>query len=199
MYVCRAERGALGIFRGHARWFCLHIPRSCARREPLQWGEAGRGLGEPGTGAVIFRGRGRFRVPPVITDWSSLLHVVRSAVGVILTSPSLLVEGVRSGSRRRNAATASSLAGGMPGYVGGAQRRMGWRCTMWPVYRVMTRTCVGDRAEPGTSNGMLRTGHTAESSLSCLSRCRPRTLILTRQLPIVSIVTGCGCKSLSSR
>ena len=31
---------------------------------------------------------------------------------MILTSPSLLVEGVRSGSRRRNAASASALAGG---------------------------------------------------------------------------------------
>lgn len=31
---------------------------------------------------------------------------------MILTSPSLLVEGVRSGSRRRNAATPSPLAGG---------------------------------------------------------------------------------------
>ena len=86
--ACRAERGALCTFRGHAHWFCLHIPRSCVRREPPQWGEAGRGLGEHGTGAVIFRGRGRFRVPPVITDRYSFLHIVRSAVGVILTSPS---------------------------------------------------------------------------------------------------------------
>ena len=49
--VCRAERGALCTFRGHAHWFCLHIPRSCVRREPPQWGEAGRGSGgnmEPG-------------------------------------------------------------------------------------------------------------------------------------------------------
>ena len=41
---------------------------------------------------------------------------------MILTSPSLLVEGVRSGSRRRNAATASSLVGGVPGRNRSAQR-----------------------------------------------------------------------------
>ena len=64
---------------------------------------------------MIFRGRGRFRVPPsAISDWSSLLHVLRSVVVVILTSPSLLVEGVRSGSRRRNGPDTSTQVGGGP-------------------------------------------------------------------------------------
>ena len=41
---------------------------------------------------------------------------------MILTSPSLLVEGVRSGSRRRNAATVSSLARGILSPFCGVQR-----------------------------------------------------------------------------
>jgi hypothetical protein len=53
--------------------------------------------------------------PPVISNNIPLLQLVRSGVGVILTSPSLLVEGVRSGSRRRNAATPSVLARGGAG------------------------------------------------------------------------------------
>src|SRR5450755_62313 len=48
--------------------------------------------------------------------------VCASGVGVILTSPSCLVEGVRSGSRRRNAATASSLVGWVP------RRNRGTQC-----------------------------------------------------------------------
>ena len=50
---------------------------------------------------------------------------------MILTLPSLLVEGVRSGSRKRNAATPSSLTGGLPGRNRGIQHlceRM-LRCT----------------------------------------------------------------------
>ena len=75
----RAERGALDTFPGNARWFCLLLPRHPGRRDPLCMapssitGTAGTGIsgggrkgvwGEHGTGAVIFRGRGRFRVPP---------------------------------------------------------------------------------------------------------------------------------------
>src|SRR5271165_2678504 len=80
----RAERGALCTFHRHVWRFCLHLPWPSVRTVSLS----------------------------AILDWSPLLQVVRSGVGVILTSPSLLVEGVRSGSRRRNAATASPLAGG---------------------------------------------------------------------------------------
>jgi hypothetical protein len=121
-------------FHGHARWFYLPIPRSSVGREPPHWGEAGRGLGEPGTGAVIFRGRGRFRVPPVITDRYPLLHIVRSGVGVILTSPSLLVEGVRSGSRRRNGPDTSTQAraGARPESRRAAQRWRTLRCA-WDI------------------------------------------------------------------
>ena len=102
-----------------------HLPRSCAlvllapstvmstAGTRTLFGEAGRGAwGETSNRAVIFRGRGGSGFPPSNFKLYPLLQFVRSAVGVILTSPSLLVEGVRSGSRRRNAATASVLAGG---------------------------------------------------------------------------------------
>ena len=122
----RAERGILCTFLGHVRWFCLLFPRSWgAVTSPPVWVEAGGGLGEPRTGAC-FPGPGGFWVSPQsIPDWSPLLHVLRSGVGVILTSPSLLVEGVRSGSRRRNAATASPLAGEGIRLGGGDQQQSG--------------------------------------------------------------------------
>ncbi len=94
-----------------------------------------RGRDFPGPGAVPGS-------PSAISDWSSLLHVLRSVVVVILTSPSLLVEGVRSGSRRRSAASASALAGGG---IGPESRRAapvwGERCAVLPVCGVCRRIC----------------------------------------------------------
>ena len=99
---------------GYTHWFCLQIPRSRVWREQtLALGEAGKGvLGETWNWAVILRGRGGSGFPPSYSEFFPLLQFVRSGVGGILTSPSCLVEGVRSGSRRRNAATASPLARG---------------------------------------------------------------------------------------
>ena len=54
---------------------------------------------------------------------------------MILTSPSLLVEGVRSGSRRRNAATASPLVerGAEPHHTTPVPH-IRVRRVIWPVY-----------------------------------------------------------------
>ena len=94
--------------------------------------------------------------PSAILDWSPLLHVVRSGVGVILTSPSLLVEGVRSGSRRRNAATASVAGRRGSARNRGLQRPAGWsrHCAvgMWG----MPGTCAGGRAKPGIAQRAFR-------------------------------------------
>ena len=76
----------------------------------------------------------------------SLLQVVRSGVGVILTSPSgPLGVGVRSGSRKRNAATASFLAGGGAGpeSLRTAAYRRTWR------YAVSMRGMSGSRSGLG--------------------------------------------------
>ena len=58
---------------------------------------------------------------------------MRSGVGGILTSPSCLVEGVRSGSWRRNAATASSLVRGVLGRNRGVKHPYGEGCALPPV------------------------------------------------------------------
>ena len=70
----------------------------------------------PGTGAVVLRGRGRFRVPSVrFPDWSSLLSVYSWSRAVVFpTSATLHCEGLRSGTRRRRGASASAQAGGGP-------------------------------------------------------------------------------------
>jgi hypothetical protein len=113
-----------------------HLPRSCAlvllapstvmsaagTTVACRGGRKG-GLGgnlEPGR---VFRGRGGSGFPPSQFRIVPLLQFVRSGVGGILTSPSCLVEGVRSGSRRRNAATASVLVEGTPGRNRGVQRQ----------------------------------------------------------------------------
>ena len=81
------------------------------------WGGRNGGLGEnlePGRG---FAGPGGFRVfPSAFPDWSPLLSVYSCSRAVVfLTSPSCLVEGVRSGTRRRRGASASAQAGGGTG------------------------------------------------------------------------------------
>jgi hypothetical protein len=80
----------------------LHLPQSSYGKEPLRlhlhgnWyggtvvsGGGRKGAwGKPGTGAVVSRGRGRFRVSPSATAFVSLLQFVRSGAVVIPTSPS---------------------------------------------------------------------------------------------------------------
>ncbi len=103
---------------GNPSWFAPSTVTGAAGTVISEGGR--RGLGEPGTGAVIFRGRGRFRVPPAIPDWYPSCQFVRSGAGVILTSAAR--SGVRSGSRKRNAATASVLVEGLLASVVGAYR-----------------------------------------------------------------------------
>jgi len=66
--------------------------------------------GYPAPGPWFSGGGGGSGFPPVLHQFVSLLLFVRSGAVVIPTSPSgPLGVGVRSGSRKRNAATASSL------------------------------------------------------------------------------------------
>jgi hypothetical protein len=90
---------------------CIFHGHSCDGNRRIGWRQEG-GLGEHGTGAVIFRGRGRFRVPPVITDLVSPPSVCAEWSRRDPDLASCLVEGVRSGSRKRNAATTSPQARG---------------------------------------------------------------------------------------
>jgi hypothetical protein len=64
--------------------------------------------------AVILRGRGGSGFSPsAFPDWSPLLSVYSCSRAVVFpTSLSCLVEGVRSGTRRRRGASASAQAGG---------------------------------------------------------------------------------------
>jgi hypothetical protein len=115
--------------------------------------------GKPGTGPCFSGAGGVPGFPPVIENNIPLLQFVRSGVGVILTSPSLLVEGVRSGSRRRNAATPSPLA------RGGAEPESRPAAPAWAVTALCSQYVEdagdmrGSRAEPGISpasrNGLL--------------------------------------------
>jgi hypothetical protein len=81
-------------------------------------GEAGMGAwGKTWNRAVFSWGRGGSGFPPsAFPDWSSLLSVhSQSRAVVFLTSPSCLVEGVRSGTRRRRGPCPSPQAGGGTG------------------------------------------------------------------------------------
>ena len=89
-----------------ARRFCLHLPRSSIRREPPNWGEAGKGSGETWNRGRDFPGPGAVPgFPQCDTKLVSLLQPVRSGAG----------------SRKRNAATASALVARMPGHDRNAQ------------------------------------------------------------------------------
>ena len=99
---CRAEHGALGTFLGHWRWFCLHFPRSFVRRAAPCCFAASSVIGA--VGFCLQCGSGL--VPPGV--WYS-----RSRDGGSLTSvTSRLGVGVRSGKRRRHAASTSVQAAG---------------------------------------------------------------------------------------
>ena len=66
--------------------------------------------------AVILRGRGGSGFSPsALPDWSSLLCLLVYRAVVFPTSLSCLVEGVRSGTRRRPALTSSALVKGCTG------------------------------------------------------------------------------------
>jgi len=130
------------------------------------------GLGEnlePGRG---FAGPGGFRVSPsAFPDWSLLLSVyLRSRAVVFLTSPSCLVEGVRSGTRRRRGASASAQAGGEtgPGTRRTAPARAGG--SLYGRYAAGVRgVCVVRR--PGAPRGRCgppRAGAAARSLVACL-------------------------------
>ena len=76
---------------------------------------------------------------------------------MILTSPTLLVEGVRSGSRKRNAATASPLAGGGAGPESrrtALARAVARLCSRYAGYA--GRMC-SRQGEPGYSCGIKGT------------------------------------------
>src|ERR1035438_8232939 len=80
-------------------------------------GGRNRGLGENLEPGRVFRGRGGAGCSPsAFPDWSFLLSVYSCSRAVVfLTLPSLLCEGVRSGTRRRRGASASAQAGGGTG------------------------------------------------------------------------------------
>ena len=154
--LCKRGRAEHGGFHRHPAWACMrlpcgvrrpvHFPRSCVRREPAcLWGRQERGMGrnmEPGR---VFEGPGGFRVSP--SDYRishPLLQFVRSGVGVILTSPSLLVEGVRSGSPETERSDAVS-----PG-------RRGWAATAVRSARAGGAACVaGARDIQGVCTGKV--------------------------------------------
>jgi len=104
---------------GAARTVVLRdFPGHWCGRNCRLFGEAGVGVwGRTWNRAVVLRGRGGFGFSPsAFPDWSSLLSVYSwSRAVVFLTSPSCLVEGVRSGTRRRRGASASAQAGGETG------------------------------------------------------------------------------------
>jgi hypothetical protein len=76
----------------------------------------GRGLGNLEPGPCFSGGGGGSGFPSAFPDWSSLVSFYsQSRAVVFLTSPSCLVEGVRSGTRRRRGAGASAQAAGGTG------------------------------------------------------------------------------------
>jgi hypothetical protein len=92
--------------------------------------------------AVVSRGRGGSGFPPsAFPDWSSLFPVhSQSRAVVFLTLPSCLVEGVRSGTRRRPGASAPAQAAG--GIETGTRRTAPARAGT-----ALYRECVGYRRD----------------------------------------------------
>jgi hypothetical protein len=94
---------------------CLPFPRSRATAGSVAvFGEAGVGIwGRTWNRAVIFRGRGGRVLPQCVSGLVSPPAVYSCSSAVVFpTSLSCLVEGVRSGTRRRRGASASAQAGG---------------------------------------------------------------------------------------
>ena len=116
----------------HGHWYGGNH-RSGGRQEGGLGETWNRGRDFPGAGAVP-------GFPQCDTNWSPLLQFVRSGAGVILTSPSgPLGVGVRSGSRKRNAATSSSLAGGDARRDLGAQHSADGYCRYADGRRLLSR------------------------------------------------------------
>ena len=122
-----------GRFRRGIRGRAVHFPRSFARWGPSLFSGGGRrGLGNLEPGPCFSGAGGGSGFPSAFPDWSLLLSVHSCSRAVVfLTSPSCLVEGVRSGTRRRRAAGASAQAAGGPGRERGAQlpHARALRCT----------------------------------------------------------------------
>ena len=121
---------------------CLHIPCPEGAARHLRMPRASAAPWAPSTAmrgglACTFPGHGYGEFPHLFLNYFPLLHFERSGAGVILTSPSgPLGVGVRSGSRKRNAATPSSQAGG------GAGRRQ--RCAAAaPASAPLCARCAG--------------------------------------------------------
>src|SRR6516162_4845909 len=94
---------------------CCALSRSFARRG-LSCGGRQEGSGNLEPGPCFPGAGGGSGFPSAFPDWSSLLPVhSQSRAVVFLTSPSCLVEGVRSGTRRRRGPCPSPQAGGGTG------------------------------------------------------------------------------------
>ena len=104
--VRRGMRGGAALSPGHLRG---GVRRCFLGRQ--EWGSGGK----PGTGPFGGPGGSGFS-PSAFPDWSPLLSVYSCSRAVVfLTSLSCLVEGVRSGTRRRRGASASAQAAGGTG------------------------------------------------------------------------------------
>ena len=73
-----------------------HLPRSCGRRVRRAGG--GAGLGEPGTSAVFFRGRGAVRPAQAPASAGAALWAAARRYGVIVRDRGLMIARVRAGS-----------------------------------------------------------------------------------------------------
>ncbi len=144
----------------------VHFPRSLARRVAFVWGGRNGGLGENLEPCRGFRGRGGSGCSPsAFPDWSPLLSVYSCSRAVVfLTMPSLLCEGVWSGTRRRRAASASAQAAGGTGpgtrraapALAGAVLYGQYAGTVWGMCRVGLGYVQGRSRLPGLPCGRGR-------------------------------------------
>jgi hypothetical protein len=147
MRVGRAARGVLCSFHSCRHCFCLLLPRHWYRED---------------RGACTFLGHVCGELPLFLSVsrlTPSSFNFVRSAVGVILTSPSCLVEGVRSGSRRRNAATPYPLARGCAGPESRPAAPAWVVAALSSWYVGDAGDMRGDRAGAGIAQRAFRHGH----------------------------------------
>src|SRR5690349_4316347 len=148
-------------FRGRARGRvrrAVRFPQSSARRGPSwSWGGQEGVWGNLGTGRC-FAGAGGFGAPPgTCTTFLLLLSRSQSRAVVFPTSPSLLVEGVRSGTRRRRGPPhrpGQQVVRGRPGPVQCPHTRARGLCG--PVCGQCPR---GVRGGPGSLGAGTRQSH----------------------------------------
>ena len=115
------------------------------------FGEAGVGVWGRTWNRAVFPGAGGVPGSPPVRFRSGppcYLFTRSSRAVVFLTSPTCLVEGVRSGTRRRRGASASAQAGGGPGRKRGAQRPHARALRCAAIVRVLTGGSVVHRACP---------------------------------------------------